>query len=193
MAGLSLHHGMWGGMEHNTLFLCYLVEDVDEAVTRVRAAGGEAHAPTDEPYGRVAECVDDQGTAFAVFSPPGDGPGPRLAPHGSRPGDLAYVTLEVADTSRTPRLLRHGTGLAFLARTRRRTAGRSTTCVPGRASAAGTTGPRRSPCTWSTTSSPRVRRVRAAGGTATDPETQPYGVTSDCVDDQGTRFFLGEL
>ena len=38
-----------------------------------------------------------------------------------------------------------------------------------------------------------VQRVRTVGGTASEPERQPYGVTSDCVDDQGTRFFLGEL
>ncbi len=38
-----------------------------------------------------------------------------------------------------------------------------------------------------------VERVRAAGGTATDPERQGYGVTADCLDDQGTRFYLGEL
>jgi predicted enzyme related to lactoylglutathione lyase len=38
-----------------------------------------------------------------------------------------------------------------------------------------------------------VARVRATGGTATDPERQPYGISSECVDDQGTRFFLGEL
>jgi predicted enzyme related to lactoylglutathione lyase len=38
-----------------------------------------------------------------------------------------------------------------------------------------------------------VERVRAAGGTATDPVAQPYGRTSECVDDRGTRFSLGEL
>jgi predicted enzyme related to lactoylglutathione lyase len=38
-----------------------------------------------------------------------------------------------------------------------------------------------------------VERVRSAGGTATDPEQQPYGVTAVCTDDQGTRFYLGEL
>ena len=37
-----------------------------------------------------------------------------------------------------------------------------------------------------------VERVREAGGTATDPAAQPYGVTSECVDDQGTRFYLGQ-
>jgi len=38
-----------------------------------------------------------------------------------------------------------------------------------------------------------VGRVRAAGGTATEPERQPYGLSSQCTDDQGTRFWLGEL
>ncbi len=38
-----------------------------------------------------------------------------------------------------------------------------------------------------------VERVRAAGGTATEPEQQPYGVTSECVDDQGSEFYLGQL
>ena len=38
-----------------------------------------------------------------------------------------------------------------------------------------------------------VERVRAAGGTATDPERLPYGLSSSCTDDQGTRFYLGEL
>ena len=37
-----------------------------------------------------------------------------------------------------------------------------------------------------------VERVRAAGGTATDPERQPYGTTAECTDDQGTRFYLGD-
>ncbi len=39
VAGVTLHHGLWGGVEHNTLFLCYLVDDVDAAVARVRARG----------------------------------------------------------------------------------------------------------------------------------------------------------
>jgi uncharacterized protein len=38
-----------------------------------------------------------------------------------------------------------------------------------------------------------VDRVRAHGGTATNPERQPYGETSECVDDQGSRFYLGAL
>ncbi len=37
-----------------------------------------------------------------------------------------------------------------------------------------------------------VGRVRELGGTATDPERQPYGLSSECVDDQGGRFYLGQ-
>jgi hypothetical protein len=35
-------------------------------------------------------------------------------------------------------------------------------------------------------------RVRAEGGSATDPDRQPYELSSTCVDDQGTRFYLGQ-
>jgi predicted enzyme related to lactoylglutathione lyase len=38
-----------------------------------------------------------------------------------------------------------------------------------------------------------VAAVRAGGGTATDPQPQSYGLTSECTDDQGSRFFLGQL
>ena len=38
-----------------------------------------------------------------------------------------------------------------------------------------------------------VEEVRRSGGTATDPETQPYGITAACTDDQGTRFYVGQL
>jgi predicted enzyme related to lactoylglutathione lyase len=38
-----------------------------------------------------------------------------------------------------------------------------------------------------------VARVRAAGGTATEPVVEPYGTRADCTDDQGTRFYLGQL
>ena len=35
-----------------------------------------------------------------------------------------------------------------------------------------------------------VRRVRDNGGRAAEPVQQPYGLISDCTDDQGTRFCL---
>jgi len=39
-----------------------------------------------------------------------------------------------------------------------------------------------------------VTRVREAGGTVIEePSTQSYGRSAQCTDDQGTRFYLGEL
>ena len=49
--------------------LCYRVDDVAAAVTRVREAGGEAQDAVREPYGWMSECVDDQGTRFQLWQP----------------------------------------------------------------------------------------------------------------------------
>jgi predicted enzyme related to lactoylglutathione lyase len=39
-----------------------------------------------------------------------------------------------------------------------------------------------------------VARVREAGGTVlAEPSRQPYGVTAECADDQGARFYLGQF
>ncbi|MGI8758558.1 MAG: hypothetical protein ACR2K0_04560 [Acidimicrobiales bacterium] len=38
-----------------------------------------------------------------------------------------------------------------------------------------------------------TERVRGAGGTASEPESMPYGITSECTDDQGFSFYIGEL
>ena len=71
VVGHHLHHGMWGGVPEPTLFCCFAVDAVESAVERIRAAGGTASEPQDEPYGRLAEATDPLGTQFAVFTPPG--------------------------------------------------------------------------------------------------------------------------
>lgn len=50
--------------------LCYRVDDIDAAVTRVREAGGQAQQITREPHGLMSECMDDQGTRFQLWEPP---------------------------------------------------------------------------------------------------------------------------
>jgi predicted enzyme related to lactoylglutathione lyase len=43
----------------------WTVADVDDAVARVRHAGGTVlQEPSRQPYGRMAECSDDQGGRF---------------------------------------------------------------------------------------------------------------------------------
>ncbi|MDQ6837557.1 MAG: VOC family protein [Actinomycetota bacterium] len=44
--------------------LCYRVDNIAEAVGRVRDAGGQAREPTQRPYGLESLCADDQGTPF---------------------------------------------------------------------------------------------------------------------------------
>ena len=34
VTGVAPHHGLWGGHDRSTLFLCYVVDDVDEATRR---------------------------------------------------------------------------------------------------------------------------------------------------------------
>jgi predicted enzyme related to lactoylglutathione lyase len=38
-----------------------------------------------------------------------------------------------------------------------------------------------------------VGRMRAAGGSATEPHQEPFGLITECTDDQGTRFSLGQF
>ncbi len=190
--GVTPRHGLWGGHERSTLFQCFAVEDVDAATERVRAAGGHAEAPREEPYGVIADCVDDQGLPFAVVqSPVGPGEDPGR-PTGARPGELEYVTMEVVDSARARAFYGSVLGWRF-------SPGRSPDgwgveeVVPMVGLIGGQERATIVPMYRVGDVPDAVERVRAAGGTATDPERQPYGLTSSCTDDQGTRFYLGQL
>jgi predicted enzyme related to lactoylglutathione lyase len=191
VTSLSLDHGLSGGHEHATLFLCFAVDDLDQALERVRAAGGQEEAPTEEPYGRIAMCVDNEGSSFALYQPP-DGPREsRPAPNGTRHGDLSYITMEVHNSAEAMNFYSSVLGWRF---------------VPGRVED-GWTPPDVTPMTGMHGGHDlpmvvpmyrvddihsAVERVRAGGGRATDPEQQPYGLSSECADDQGTHFYLGQ-
>lgn len=184
------HLGLHGGNLRSTLNCCYAVEDVLRAVERVRAAGGRAGEPQPAPYGLVADCVDDQGTVFALYQPPsGVGTGPPAAA-GEGEGDLVYVTYEVEDSAKARAFYAQVLGWAFTAGSVEdgwQVVGGSGGLQGGHPQA--TTLPM-----WRVSDlAAAVERVRAAGGTATDPATRPYGAESECADDQGTRFYLGQL
>ena len=51
--------------------LSYRVDDIAAAVERVRAAGGRANEPDRVRFGLLAECTDNQGTAFRLWQPAG--------------------------------------------------------------------------------------------------------------------------
>ena len=201
--GATPPQGLWGGQPRTTLFCSYVVDDATAAAARVRAAGGQAGEPIQRPYGLVAECTDNQGTRFAVHqylapSQPGAGAagmagaaaaGPVAAP---RDGDLAYITFEVADS----RLARdfYGAVLGWRFSPGRIADGWQ---VEGTTPMAGLSGGHAEATTvpmWRVADlREAVGRVRAAGGTATEPRQEPYGLTADCTDDQGTRFYLGQF
>jgi predicted enzyme related to lactoylglutathione lyase len=183
VAGQQPSIGFWTAAGRPTLFCCYAVDDIEAARRAVRAAGGTA-APTDHaPHGRTADCVDDQGTAFALW---------QIEPSAAAGHDLAYLTLEVVDSARTRAFYGGVLGWAF-------TPGRIDDGwqVQGTTPMIGISGGHRDAAAvpmWRVADvEDTVDRVRAAGGTATDPVRQPYGVTSECSDDQGMRFYLGEL
>ncbi|WP_020519191.1 VOC family protein [Catelliglobosispora koreensis] len=64
--------GIHGGDDTRELVVYLSVDNIDEAVKRIRDAGGEADAIMDggPQYGRFAECKDNQGVSFGVHEPP---------------------------------------------------------------------------------------------------------------------------
>jgi predicted enzyme related to lactoylglutathione lyase len=198
--GLPTQHiGIWGGQEHRTLFLCFAVDDVHQAVRRVRESGGEAEEPHEEPYGTISMCTDDQGLTFALHE---DGGGPAASsglpqrPADPAPGEITYLTIEVPDSARAQAFFGEVLDWTF---------------SPGRVQDGWTVhsshGGEVHPMTGMHGGHDRpailpvyavgdidaaVARVRAAGGTASDPERHPYGTLAECTDDQGTRFYLSD-
>jgi uncharacterized protein len=193
--GATPPQGLWGGQPRTTLFCSFVVDDAAAAAARVRAAGGQAGDPIQRPYGLVADCTDNQGTRFAVHQylaagqPGAVAAGPAAAP---RDGDLAYITFEVADS----RLARdfYGAVLGWRFAPGSIADGWQ---VEGTTPMAGLSGGHAEATTvpmWRVADlQATVGRVRAAGGTAAEPRQEPYGLTADCTDDQGTRFYLGQF
>jgi predicted enzyme related to lactoylglutathione lyase len=174
-----------------TLFCCFAVGDLDEALDAISRAGGSVTATTPRPEGRAADCVDDQGVAFAVYEPV-DASGPRPPANGSGPGELSYLTLEVVDSARARAFYGAVLGWRF-------TPGRiddgwqvaDTTPMIG---LSGGHDQATAVPMWRVADvDDAVRAVREAGGTADDPTDEPFGRTATCTDDQGSRFYLGEL
>lgn len=168
--------------------LSYAVADVAAAVAQVRAAGGTATEPEARPYGLAADCVDDQGVGFSLHAAGGV---PRGPVHGDRPGDLSYLTLEVVDSARARAF--YGTVLGWSFEPGGMPDGFTAAGVVPMTGLHGGNPAHTAVPMWKVDDvAAAVTRVRDAGGTATDPERQPYGTTSECTDDQGLRFYLGD-
>ncbi|MGH3984128.1 MAG: VOC family protein [Pseudonocardiaceae bacterium] len=59
--------GMHGGASQAGIEPVYQVDDLAAALAAVRDHGGQAGAPRQQPYGRIAECIDDQGVHFQLL------------------------------------------------------------------------------------------------------------------------------
>lgn len=159
------------------------VSDVDDTTERARRGGASVERePADQPYGRLSVIVDPFGHRWMLLKPP-----PRATR--LRQGDVAHVTMTVRDSSRAREFYEAVLQVPF---------------SPGHPGA-WRTEETRPPLgiRQSRGSQPQVQlsyrvdditaaieRVRAAGGRAGEPERQPYGLLTECVDDQGTTFRL---
>lgn len=159
------------------------VDDVDASTERARLGGAAVERePADQPYGRASVIVDPFGHRWMLLRPPA-----RAA--ALRQGDVANVTMVARDGRRAREFYQAVLQVPF------------SSGHPG---------------TWRTietrpplgimssqSADPEVRlsyrvddiatavsRVRAAGGRADEPERKPYGLTAECVDDQGAVFRL---
>lgn len=185
--GLGQHLGLWSTPSHRTTFLSHAVADISAAVARVRAAGGTAADAVQESYGLSAECVDNQGLPFALHQS-----SPAAAQETFAQGEIVYLTMFVPSSQAARDFYGSVFGWTF-------TPGQIDDGwqVQGPHTMFGLHGGHPSSAVLPMYSvsdvHAAVARVRSAGGTATDPVQMPYGITSDCVDDQGLRFYLGQL
>ena len=196
VVGTTPMTSLWGDQERGDLVVCWRVDDVRAAAERVRSLGGTATDPVENPYGTTSDCTDDQGMTFYLWQPTPDdaaaSAGLDRPPSGNREGDLAYLSFHVADSGRFRAFFGALLGWEF-------SPGRVEDgwSIEGPMPMAGLAGgaARASAVAMYRVDDieAAVERVLAAGGTASRPEAMPYGVTSDCTDDQGMPFYLGQL
>ena len=66
--GNGLRGGLWGGPGRQVGWkLMYAVDDLEAALKRVRALGGRTGEIERHPYGRTADCVDNQAIEFWLW------------------------------------------------------------------------------------------------------------------------------
>jgi predicted enzyme related to lactoylglutathione lyase len=183
--------GIFAADDHTTLFCCYAVDDVQAARQAILDAGGEPGEAREFDYGSVLDATDTLGTSMSVLRPAGDRPRPKL--NGAGPGELSYVTYEVADSAQFREF--YGRVLHWSFEPGRIDDGWQ---INGTHPMAGVAGGSDRPGVvpmWTVADiHDAVTRVREAGGTVIqEPSTQPYGQTAECTDDQGGRFYLGQF
>jgi uncharacterized glyoxalase superfamily protein PhnB len=159
------------------------VDDVDLTTERARRSGAAVERePIDQPYGRASVIVDPFGHRWILLRRPTGAT--RL-----RQGDVANVTMTARDSERAMRFYEAVLQVPFSAGHPGAWRTSETTPPLGIRSSRGAE-PEVQLSYRVDDIAAAVERVRAADGRADEPARQPYGLLSECVDDQGTTFRL---
>jgi predicted enzyme related to lactoylglutathione lyase len=174
-----------------TLFCWYAVSDLAAARAAITEAGGVPGEARQSEHGTILDATDSQGTAFAVFEPAAGRKRPEL--NGSGPGELSYVTYEVADSAAFRDF--YGGVLQWTFEPGRIADGWQVQAAhPMSGAAGGSPRPSTVPMWTVADIDAAVARVPEAGGTVLqEPARQPSGLSAECTDDQGGRFYLGQF
>jgi uncharacterized glyoxalase superfamily protein PhnB len=159
------------------------VDDVDGTTERARRGGASVERePADQPYGRGSVIVDPFGHRWMLLRPPARAT--RL-----RQGDVANVTMAARDAQRAKEFYEAVLQVPFSSGHPGAWRTDQTSPPLGIRSSRGAE-PEVQLSYRVDDIAAAVERVRAAGGRADEPERQPYGLLTECVDDQGATFRL---
>ncbi|MBB5854214.1 VOC family protein [Amycolatopsis umgeniensis] len=166
------------------------VADVHASAARAVELGGELRRPvTDEGHGLSGEIKDPYGQRWLLAQA-----APRSAPDATpiRHGEAGYFTFQVPDDTRAKAF--YGAVLGWQFSPGRVEGGWG---VEGSGLQGGLWGGPGRQVGWKVMYAvddlaAALDRVRAQGGQTGETEQQPYGLSADCVDDQGIEFWLWE-
>ena len=175
-----------------TLFCGYAVDDIADTRDHIVAAGGSI---TREPYahnGRMTlDAIDDAGVEFCAYEPSSDESRPEQHPLDI--GDMSYLTVHTRDSARFREF--YGSVFGWRYTAGRMADGWEVSGAHPQVGIAGGSDSEVAVAMWNVADIfAAVERVREAGGqVVTEPEEQAYGIMALCADDQGARFYLGQL
>jgi uncharacterized glyoxalase superfamily protein PhnB len=157
------------------------VDDVDASTERARRGGASVERePADQPYGRAAVIVDPFGHRWILLRSPG---------RQLRQGDVANVTMAARDAERAKEFYQAVLQVTFSAGHPGTWRTEQTRPPLGIRSSEGAE-PEVQLSYRVDDIAAAVERVRAAGGQAAEPGRRPFGLSAECVDDQGAMFRL---
>ncbi|HEY3144058.1 MAG TPA: VOC family protein [Acidimicrobiales bacterium] len=171
--------------------LWFRVDDLDAAMERVRELGGTVGTHESGRSGGYAECRDDQGVDFELWTPASAYVDSPLAGP-AQPGQLGYFTLSFPDAGRAHSF--YGQLLGWFVEPGLAAAGQfhvSNTALPmGLTTTSGDDAPAPTLYFRVDDIAATAARVRELGGTTADIGTSDSGAHAACFDDQGTPLSL---